>query len=169
MKHELKILPAYFEAVLSGEKTFEIRNNSDRGFQKGDIVTLIECTNGSMITATGRQVTRQISYVTNYGQTDGMVVFGMKVSDDQLADLRLSLDAALLEIDNLNQDIEKLRSHGQIVPEGWRLVADSTIHRAVTSLIDRVNPNLSCNETAVEQLRFMNEITAATKPEGGAA
>lgn len=78
MKHELKILPVYFEAVISGEKTFEIRDNSDRGFQKGDIVTLIECTNGSMMTATGRKVTREITYVTNYKQIDGMVVFGMK-------------------------------------------------------------------------------------------
>ena len=107
MKHELKILPAYFEAVISGEKTFEIRDNSDRGFQKGDIVTLTECTNGSMTTATGRQVTREITYVTNYGQTDGMVVFGMKVSDEELAGLRLSLDAAMQEIDDLNKDIEK--------------------------------------------------------------
>lgn len=40
MKHELKTLPVYFEAVLNGDKTFEIRDNSDRGFQKGDTVPL---------------------------------------------------------------------------------------------------------------------------------
>jgi len=36
MVHELKILPAYFEAVCEGRKNFEIRNNSDRGFNAGD-------------------------------------------------------------------------------------------------------------------------------------
>ena len=33
--HEVKIYESYADAVLSGEKTFEIRNN-DRGYQKGD-------------------------------------------------------------------------------------------------------------------------------------
>ena len=33
--HEVKIYESYAYAVLSGEKTFEIRDN-DRGYQKGD-------------------------------------------------------------------------------------------------------------------------------------
>ena len=41
MIHELKILPKYFEAVISGEKTFEIRKN-DRNFRKGDFLALNE-------------------------------------------------------------------------------------------------------------------------------
>ena len=36
MIHELKILPEYFNAVISGEKTFEICKN-DRPFHKGDL------------------------------------------------------------------------------------------------------------------------------------
>jgi hypothetical protein len=39
--HELKIWPVYYEAVRSGAKTFELRQN-DRGFQKGDKVILRE-------------------------------------------------------------------------------------------------------------------------------
>jgi hypothetical protein len=39
--HELKIWPVYYQAVRSGSKTFEIREN-DRGFQKGDRVVLRE-------------------------------------------------------------------------------------------------------------------------------
>ena len=35
MKHELKIQQVYLDALLSGEKTFEVRLN-DRGYQKGD-------------------------------------------------------------------------------------------------------------------------------------
>lgn len=41
MIHELKILPEYFNAVISGEKTFEIRKN-DRPFHKGDLLALNE-------------------------------------------------------------------------------------------------------------------------------
>ena len=37
--HELKIWPQYYHAVAGGSKTFEVRKN-DRGYQKGDRVTL---------------------------------------------------------------------------------------------------------------------------------
>lgn len=37
MTHKIKIDKAYADAVLSGEKTFEVRAN-DRGYQKGDCV-----------------------------------------------------------------------------------------------------------------------------------
>lgn len=40
--HELKCWPQYFDAVASGEKTFEVRKD-DRGFQRGDIVELQRC------------------------------------------------------------------------------------------------------------------------------
>jgi len=39
MKHCLKIWPQYYEAVASGDKTFEVRVN-DRNFQRGDLVEL---------------------------------------------------------------------------------------------------------------------------------
>ena len=41
MIHELKILPNYFKAVISGEKSFEVRKN-DRPFAKGDLLALNE-------------------------------------------------------------------------------------------------------------------------------
>jgi len=78
MKHELKILPAYFKAVVSGEKNFEIRDNRDRGFQKGDIVRLCEWEEGVISDSfTGRVTERVITYVTNFEQKEGFVVFGM--------------------------------------------------------------------------------------------
>lgn len=40
MKHTLKTLPCYFDAVTMGEKRFEVRRN-DRGFQKGDTIELV--------------------------------------------------------------------------------------------------------------------------------
>ena len=40
MLHELKTLPIYYDAVVSGTKTFELRKN-DRNFQAGDFLELI--------------------------------------------------------------------------------------------------------------------------------
>lgn len=41
MNHELKIWPQFYQAVVDGKKTFEVREN-DRGFQAGDTVSLME-------------------------------------------------------------------------------------------------------------------------------
>ncbi|HGY5236697.1 TPA: DUF3850 domain-containing protein [Aeromonas salmonicida subsp. pectinolytica] len=76
MHHELKILPRYFQPVLDGTKTFEIRANSDRNFQEGDTVTLNELDHEGYYT--GRCAKRQITFVTDYAQQHGYVVFGMK-------------------------------------------------------------------------------------------
>ena len=75
MQHNLKILRCYFEPVLSGDKTFEIRDNSDRGFQKGDVVVLMEIDKD--LKPTGRSVTKRITYVTGYAQKPEWVVFGI--------------------------------------------------------------------------------------------
>lgn len=82
MHHELKILPCYFDAVKRGDKTFEIRDNSDRGFQKGDTITLREYDPSiapvDSFRYTGMKVDAEITYVTGYAQKDGYVVFSFK-------------------------------------------------------------------------------------------
>jgi len=78
MKHKLKTMPCYFDAVLAGEKQFEIRFNDDRGFQKGDEVTLMEYDSPCM---TGRECVVEITFVTNYQQKTGFVVFGFKIKE----------------------------------------------------------------------------------------
>ncbi len=42
MTHTLKIAPAYFDAVVSGQKTLEIRRENDKTFTAGDVLTLRE-------------------------------------------------------------------------------------------------------------------------------
>ena len=74
MLHELKIDEPYFAQIISGDKNFEIRYN-DRGYQKGDKIKLREVRLSSVIT--GREVTKRISYVTNFQQKEHWVVFGI--------------------------------------------------------------------------------------------
>lgn len=75
--HELKILPQYFEAVLSGEKTFEVRYN-DRDFQVGHFLWLREFdpTDGY----TGRFIVVRVSYILDDPAycKDGFVIMGLQ-------------------------------------------------------------------------------------------
>lgn len=79
MHHDLKILPQYFQPVLDGRKTFEVRLD-DRGFQAGDTVALHEYdtkrTNDAL-RYTGRVLNATIGYVTAYEQRQGYVVFSL--------------------------------------------------------------------------------------------
>lgn len=77
--HSLKILPCFFEAVLSGQKTFEIRLN-DRDYRAFDTVTLLEysATLGPGEQGyTGRACDRRVGFVTDFAQQPGYVVFSL--------------------------------------------------------------------------------------------
>ncbi|MFX3616109.1 MAG: DUF3850 domain-containing protein [Sporolactobacillus sp.] len=74
MTHELKILPWYFKAVMSGNKKFEIRKN-DRNFKEGDTVILHEWSEDEGFT--GKQITRTIGFLTDFEQKKGFVVFSL--------------------------------------------------------------------------------------------
>lgn len=84
--HELKCWPPYFEHVLSGRKTFEVRSIEDRTFAVGDRLKLREYdgslahnlpeTNGY----TGRECERTITYVLgdgDFGIKPGFVALGL--------------------------------------------------------------------------------------------
>lgn len=69
MEHELKVWPAYFERLLDGSKTFEIRRD-DRGFQPGDRLILrewdpayVKTLFGGIGGYTGRRLVRTVGFV----------------------------------------------------------------------------------------------------------
>lgn len=72
VSHKLKIAPEYFEAQKKGIKKFEIRKN-DRDFKVGDLIELAEFKDGKF---TDRTLLCQITYITDYAQQPGYVVFG---------------------------------------------------------------------------------------------
>ncbi len=73
--HVLKTWPEYFSEILSGAKVFEIRED-DRDFHSGDIVELLEYVPG-INEFTGRSVTKQIGFITDFQQRPGYVVFSL--------------------------------------------------------------------------------------------
>jgi len=84
--HELKTRPVYFDAVVRGEKTFEV-SRDDRGFQKGDLVRLLRTSVRSPHQVDydyhgkpNHEITCEISYVLTGGQfgiEPGYVVLGL--------------------------------------------------------------------------------------------
>jgi hypothetical protein len=95
MIHNLKSLSEYFNAVWHGAKNFEIRKN-DRNFREGEFVILQEwqktpinwqCDPLAFTKPdpewdyTGGIIIARITYVTDYEQKEGYVVFGMEVLD----------------------------------------------------------------------------------------
>ena len=77
MNHIIKILEDFADAVVSGEKTFEVREN-DRGYQKGDFVIFnVPTTEGPMHPI--EQKVYKITYVINgWGLKNGYVAFGIR-------------------------------------------------------------------------------------------
>lgn len=72
--HNLKMTPEFFEAVKKGKKTFEIRLN-DRDYKIGDRIILKEYQSKKY---TGREIIGQITYITDYEQKEGYIVFSFK-------------------------------------------------------------------------------------------
>lgn len=76
--HDLKILPEYFESIIAGDKTFEVRLN-DRNYKKGDLLLLKEWSNDEGYT--GRKTIKSIGYIFyggQYGIEETYCVFGLK-------------------------------------------------------------------------------------------
>ncbi len=73
--HHLKIFPEFFKEVVAGRKTFEIRRQRPERFLPGDCVLLFETIPGEDPHRVHRA---KITYVTDFEQKPGFVVFGIK-------------------------------------------------------------------------------------------
>jgi len=87
MTHELKVWPEYFEAIVDGSKTFEVRRD-DRGFQVGDTLVLREWDPNVKEAGvdwyapayTGRELKREVTYILRgptFGIEAGYCVVGL--------------------------------------------------------------------------------------------
>ena len=80
MVHEIKLRESFAEAVMSGDKNFEVRLN-DRGYQKGDYVVFKVTTDNGLATIDS-VLSRwffEITYVlSGWGIKEDYCVFGIK-------------------------------------------------------------------------------------------
>ena len=82
MTHNIKLNKCYADAVLSGEKNFEIRYN-DRGYQKGDKVQFIVMDGMIHEQHPLNDKTYVITYLVHgYGLDKDWCVFGIKPLED---------------------------------------------------------------------------------------
>ncbi len=77
-EHHVKIERTFFEAVEIGSKTFEIRKN-DCNYQVGDVLVLWEIDDKDNLT--GPAIVKEITYMTQYAQTDNYVVLAINKPD----------------------------------------------------------------------------------------
>lgn len=77
--HRIKLRVEYAEAVMSGEKSFEIRYN-DRGYQKGDqiVFTVIDDLNLTISHPLNHWLFEITYLIHGYGLKEGWCVFGIK-------------------------------------------------------------------------------------------
>ncbi len=80
MEHKLKILSRYYEAILQGKKTFEVRKD-DRNFQQGDTLLLEECVTPDGCCYTGREMKVDVTYILRDSEyvKDGYCIMGIKI------------------------------------------------------------------------------------------
>ena len=78
-QHEVKIVASYYEDVVSGKKSFELRKN-DRGYKRGDSLKMLEFKDGKH---TGRTIDADIIYMLEdyTGLTEGYCILGIRVTD----------------------------------------------------------------------------------------
>lgn len=79
MLHELKTWPPYWQAVASGQKPFEVRED-DRDFDLGDRLLLREW-DPQIKSYTGRKVICEITYKLDggaFGIEEGFCVLGLR-------------------------------------------------------------------------------------------
>lgn len=92
--HRLRTWPPYFEEVLLGRKTFEVRLN-DRDYRRGDVLELVEWAPDAG-EETGRVYRRRVTYATTWGQPGNQVVLALGPEDptETVEVDRLELEAA---------------------------------------------------------------------------
>ena len=120
MLHHLKIKEEFADAIVRGEKTFEIRIN-DRGFQKGDLIEFVTVQEDLPFPDCHpiHNRTYEITYVMNgWGLKNGYVVFGIREEDTSIkcqfaehdADGYLEDRAVSLNDQELMENAEQLRA-----------------------------------------------------------
>jgi len=99
MIHELKISPEFFDEIVSGKKTFEVRVD-DRPYKIGDYLALNEYRDGEKEAYTGSCVLVYVTYILRHEAycKDGYVVIAFKPCEIWMQPL-VSVDTGMPRIE----------------------------------------------------------------------
>lgn len=107
--HYKKIMPQYFNEVVNGNKTFELRAN-DCGYKKGDKLILQEIIidiRTMSKTYTGNEIEKEISYVFKdelYGLESGYCILGLKPEGIKFINIDLSKISELEQLYKVKEE-----------------------------------------------------------------
>lgn len=126
--HELKAWPVYFDAILSGAKTFELRRD-DRpgGFRVGDVLRLREWQPHAKI-YTGRELERTAAYVLRAAEAAQLAIVPDRFLDGSCAPPAMPLGEGWAIIGLV--DISRL-SFAPLLSDGGRSMFSSTNRKEV--------------------------------------
>lgn len=105
--HQIKLGASFFDEVCRGEKSFELRKN-DRGYKKGDILEMLEFSDGKF---TGRTVRVLVTYMLDEytGLEDGYCIMATRLVNES---------DEPLEYADIKQICNDLRANGDGYIEG---------------------------------------------------
>lgn len=100
--HDLKVLPEFFEDILSGKKNFELRKD-DRGYQVGDAFLLREWTpeHGYTGRAYANRIDQILRDCPEYGLMDGYIIFYWYSAEAVKPDGEISTDRLTATVDDM--------------------------------------------------------------------
>lgn len=143
LTHELKIHPTYFQEVINGNKTFEIRKN-DRDYSVGDVLFLNEYDPDKKI-YTGRRTRVKITYITNYAQAEDYIVIGIKLEHQLIKLFKASYFAdeyqqeaivAAANVKRVEQIVSKDCKHFELINiEECIITSENIIHAEVVGMV----------------------------------
>lgn len=80
--HRIKLNPIYFDRIISGQKTFEVRKN-DRDYQVGDRLSMYPYHGpGVKFSHPGmeeRNIEAEVTYISTFEQQNSYCVLGIKL------------------------------------------------------------------------------------------
>lgn len=121
MIHAIKIQPPYFDDVISGKKTFEIRLN-DREYQEGDYLALNEWEQTSSVGGhhTGRSCIVYVDYIENPKENGDRLCNGINLYCTNAAELIERLSAE-------NERLSTLAELGNKRADDYRVMRDRAL------------------------------------------
>jgi hypothetical protein len=180
MRHELKVMPIWFERLLDGSKTFEIRKN-DRNYQCGDELILCEWKptlplilqgagvfTGRRLQATVGVVLSGVVYGLNLGEYVVMSLLDVDLPSDEHESSNGDHELPGMESSNVDHlhcpthgkpfsGIQRTPNGNRICPEGdvWRVVGGQLVSADTLGKPDWRKAEVKFNQ---DTLRVLDEL-----------